>query len=53
MGMGAAGRGEAAEHFPDVELAQGNKLAEETPLPFQINLLGSFNTWSCRFDVVS
>ena len=36
MGMGAAGRGEAAEHFPDVELAQGNKLAEETPLPFQI-----------------
>ena len=53
MGMGAAGRGEAAEHFPDVELAQGNKLAEETPLPFQINLLGSFNTWSCRFDSVS
>ena len=32
MGMDAAGRGEAAEHFPDVELAQGNKLAEETPL---------------------
>ena len=51
--MGAAGRGEAAEHFPEVELAQGNKLAEETPLPFQINLLVSFKTGSCSFDSVS